>query len=143
MVVQFDPSFDTWSRYCVACARSQSMRTRVMDTGLPKSSTRNWSSEKALLQRVFSSWSIAAAADRSPRSEPLAVATTGVSAVPLSAATASARARPVSSGVAMSPEALLPPPHPASNSAMASGARASAFGRGAGVRVWFIRLSSG
>jgi hypothetical protein len=38
-----------------------------MDTDVPKSSVRAWSSEKPLLQRVFSSWSIAAAADRSPR----------------------------------------------------------------------------
>ena len=121
-VVQFALSLDTCSWYCVAWARSQSMRTRSIATDWPKSSTSHWLSVKALLHRVLLSWSIAAAADRSPRSWPLAVAATGVSATPMLSPAAIGRTRPPSptDDEDTPDESLLPdaglgalPPHPA------------------------------
>src|SRR3954464_10082088 len=126
IVTQFDLSLETCSRYLVAWARSQLMRTREMLTDWPKSSVRFWSSVKPLLQRVLSSWSIAAAAERSPRSEALAVAATGVSAMPIGSPTAIGRDRspPESLELALLPSAAeeLPPspePHPTSRIARA------------------------
>ena len=124
IVVQFDLSFETCSRYLVAWARSQLMRTRLTLTGAPKSSVRFWSSVKPLLQRVLSSWSMAAFADRSTRSEALAVARTGVKAVPVGSPTAMTPDRsPLSLElVALLLVEVLPPspePHPASKIARA------------------------
>src|SRR5471030_498728 len=118
MVVQVALSSDTCSRYWVAWAFSQSMWTRLIGTVLPKSSVRYWLSVKPLLQRVVSSWSMAAAADRSPRSEALAVALTGVSAAP--GLVLEARSMTLWAAWAHGEALSLPPPQALSAAAKAS-----------------------
>src|SRR5471030_634929 len=118
MVVQVALSSDTCSRYWVAWAFSQSMWTRLIGTVLPKSSVRYWLSVKPLLQRVVSSWSMAAAADRSPRSEALAVALTGVSTV--SGLLLKALSMELWTDLLLGAALSLPPPQAASAAAKAS-----------------------
>src|SRR5450830_1039480 len=116
-VVQVLLSSDTCSRYRLACAFSHSICTRVIVCVVPKSSVRYSLSLKPLPQRVFGLWSMAAAAFRSPRSDELAVALTGVSTV--STDDTEAPSKCCACGLLAS---LPPPPQAASNTANASGA---------------------
>ena len=96
-----------------------------MATVLPKSSTKNWLSEKLLPQRVAGFLSIAAAADKSPRSAELAVACTATSSSSAVAALACAVTASAAWFASATPGCVpSPPPHPAASRAKACAATA-------------------